>query len=73
MNVAAIISAVASAMSLAQQLVDLGRDVSPILSRAGELLLKGDLATEDDVVALQAMSDAYAAEIEATELPPEEG
>lgn len=71
MDILAIISAVSTAIAVAQRAYALGIEVWPILKRAGELLIKGKHATKEEVAALIAMSDALSAELQAA-IPPEE-
>jgi hypothetical protein len=71
MNAVVIISAVTSAIEIAKQFIEVGKDVAPIITSIYNLLAKKQHATQADVDLLQAQNDAWSAELQ-KELPPEE-
>lgn len=71
MEIAAIISIVNEVLAVAQEAAIVGKDVYPILAKAGSILTKGTKATTEEVNELRTMSDALSAEIQQP-LPPEE-
>lgn len=71
MNPASILQAITAAMSVANSLVEVGRDVAPLVQAVYGVLAKGENVTREDLDTLRRQSDAWGAEISAP-LPPEE-
>ena len=71
MDILAILSVVTTAISIVQKAYAVGKDVAPILASIYNLLFKGKHATQADLDAVIAQSDALSAELQG-EIPPEE-
>lgn len=59
-----ILSAVTTAIGVAKQLVALGQDVAPLLSKTYDVLVKGDKVTEQDLDALVALTEKNSVELQ---------
>ena len=71
MNPLTIITAVTAAISVVKQLIDLGKDVAPLVTKTYDVLVKGEDVTQAELDELRILSDSYSAEIQQP-VPPEE-
>lgn len=58
-----ILGALKTAATVAQSLLDVGKDITPIATTIIGIVAKGEDATEEDLRLLQEQSDKWAAEI----------
>lgn len=65
MGAVAILGYVATAIQLAQQAYQVGKDIAPILSKVYKVATGGENATQADIDALIAASDELSAELQA--------